>query len=181
MMYFGFYLQRELKKYGVEAHITRMPEGKFASAYEALLWEKDYAQKNKHGSINNQIYSLEDRGSMAEGYDLLLSVHSNAPFDIAASEIFDDVNSPNKELAEQMLETITDTFKHSSRGVKYRYNTDGTNWYGVLRNSKATNALLIEHGFHTSTSDVKKLLDFDFLQKLAKAEAETIANYYGIK
>lgn len=181
MMYFGFYLQRELKKYGVEAHITRMPEGKFASAYEALLWEKDYAQKNKHGSINNQIYSLEDRGSMAEGYDLLLSVHSNAPFDIAASEIFDDVNSPNKELAEQMLDTITDTFKHSSRGVKYRYNTDGTNWYGVLRNSKATNALLIEHGFHTSTSDVKKLLDFDFLQKLAKAEAETIANYYGIK
>lgn len=181
MIYFAFYLQRELTKYGIEAHITRMPQGKYANAYEALLAEKDYAKKNKHGSINNQIYSLADRGKMAEGYDLLLSVHSNAPFNIAASEIFDDVNSPNKALAESLLKTITKTFNHGSRGVKYRYNSDGTNWYGVLRNSKATNALLVEHGFHTSTSDVKKLLDFDFLQLLAKAEAETIAKYYGIK
>lgn len=181
MMYFSHYLRLELEKYGFEVDITRMPDGAYASPYEALLAEKDYAARNRYNSINNQIFSLPARGRSAAGYDLLLSLHSNAPFDIAASELYDSVSNPNKGLAEELLRTVVRTFNHGNRGVKYRYNNNGTDWYGILRDSRAKHAFLIEHGFHTSHSDVSKLMDFDFLKELAAAEAKTLADWYGMR
>ena len=181
MLYFSYYLRQELENYGFEVGITRMPDGVYPNAYQALLAEKDYANKNRYQSINNQIFSLAERGRLAQDYDLLLSLHSNAPFDIAASELFDSTANPNRNLAEKLIKTVSDTFSHTNRGVKYRYDDKGDNWYGVLRGSKAQYAMLLEHGFHTGRSDVEKLLDFDFLQKLAAAEAKTLAEYYGLR
>lgn len=181
MLYFSYYLREELENYGFKVGITRMPDGVYPNAYQALLAEKDYANKNRYQSINNQIVSLAERGRLAQDYDLLLSLHSNAPFDIAASELFDSTANPNRNLAEKLIKTVSDTFGHTNRGVKYRYDDKGDNWYGVLRNSKAEHAMLLEHGFHTGRSDVEKLLDFNFLKKLAAAEARTLAEYYGLR
>ncbi len=181
MLYFSYYLRQELESYGFEVAITRMPDGVYPNAYQALLAEKDYANQHRYESINNQIFSLADRGKMAQDYDLLLSLHSNAPFDIAASELFDSTANPNRILAEKLIQTIANTFGHTNRGVKYRYDDKGDNWYGILRNSKAEHAMLLEHGFHTGRSDVEKLLDFNFLKKLAAAEARTLAEYYGLR
>ncbi|MDI9502164.1 MAG: N-acetylmuramoyl-L-alanine amidase, partial [Bacillota bacterium] len=100
---------------------------------------------------------------------------------IAASELFDSTANPNRNLAEKLIKTVSDTFGHTNRGVKYRYDDKGDNWYGILRNSKAEHAMLLEHGFHTGRSDVEKLLDFNFLKKLAAAEARTLAEYYGLR
>lgn len=180
MIYLSYYLQQELESYGFYVENTRMPKGEYESAYDALLAEKAYAASIKKSSINNDIISLADRGQSAAGFDLLLSLHSNAPFNISASELWDSVTSPNKELAKKFLQTVIDTFGHGNRGVKYRYTSKGVNWYGILRNSGATNAMLIEHGFHTSAADANKLLNQDFLKKLAKAEAKTLADYYGL-
>lgn len=180
MIYLSYYLQQELESYGFEVTNTRMPEGMYASAYDALLAEKAFAALHKKGSINNDIYSLSYRGNVSENYDLLISLHSNAPFNISASELWDSVTSPNQELSKMFLNTVVETFGHGNRGIKYRYRKDGLNWYGILRSAKATNAILIEHGFHTSAADANKLLNNDFLKKLAKAEAKTLADYYGL-
>lgn len=180
MLYLAYYLQRELQGYGFKVGVTRMPDGLYSNAYEALLAEKAWAKENKKGSVNNDIYPLSVRGATATNYDLLLSLHSNAPFDISASELWDSVSNPNKELAEKLLKTVVDTFGHKNRGVKYRYNEAGTDWYGILRASGAVNAMLLEHGFHTNRSDTTKLLDFEFLKLLAKREAATLADYYGM-
>ena len=61
----------------------------------------------------------------------------------------------------------------------------GTNgeYYGVLRGANAvgTPGIILEHSFHTNTRATKWLSIDSNLQKLAKAEAECIASYYGVK
>ena len=61
----------------------------------------------------------------------------------------------------------------------------GTNgeYYGVLRGANAvgTPGIILEHSFHTNTKATKWLSSDSNLQKLAKAEAECIASYYGVK
>lgn len=127
--------------------------------------------------------SLKARGEMGRGYDLLLSIHSNASSNntIRGSEIFDDVCYPNKPLASKILNTIVSTFGHTSRGVKYKwYETNiKSNWYGVLRYSEASYAMLIEHGFHTNEVDAALLRDDAFQTKLMENEARAIAEYFG--
>ena len=60
----------------------------------------------------------------------------------------------------------------------------GTNgeYYGVLRGANAvgTPGIILEHSFHTNTRAIKWLSSDSNLQKLAKAEAECIASYYGV-
>lgn len=60
----------------------------------------------------------------------------------------------------------------------------GTNgeYYGVLRgaNAAGTPGIILEHSFHANTKSTKWLSDDSNLQKLAKAEAECIASYYGV-
>ena len=51
--------------------------------------------------------------------------------------------------------------------------------FTVLTNTRAP-AVLLEHGFHTSRQEVKRLLDPAFRQKLAQADALGILDYLGI-
>jgi hypothetical protein len=56
------------------------------------------------------------------------------------------------------------------------------NYYGVLHGARMVGvpALILEHSFHTNTRATKWLLDEKNLDKLAKAEAEAIAKYFGM-
>ena len=65
------------------------------------------------------------------------------------------------------------------------HNGDGIlndEWYGVLHGAKSvgTPAILLEHSFHTNTRATKWLLDDSNLHTLAKAEAKTLAEYFGL-
>lgn len=179
----SYMLKAELQKYGFVVGITRSKNGQYTDAASVLAFEKLFAGNHGHSSINNQIWSLKHRGEMGEGYDLLLSVHSNAisSSSTRGTEIFDSVTRPNKALADVLCKTIVNAFGHNSRGVKYKaMEEDGDNWYGILRFSRATHSMLVEHGFHSNSADVKLLKDDAFLQKMAAAEAKAIANYYGV-
>ncbi len=174
----AFYLKAELERYGFVVGITRTEYGKHKSPAAVLEREKAY----RNGSpINNQIYSLASRGAMAKDYDLLLSLHSNAGADVRGSEIFDSVVSPCKELSDRLVQTISNAFGHRNRKTKYKAQDDGRDWYGVLRGSKATHSMLIEHGFHSNYQDCTLLYKDDFLKTLAKLEAEVLADFYGAK
>ena len=56
-------------------------------------------------------------------------------------------------------------------------------YYGVLRGAAAVGVpgVLLEHSFHTNRKATEWLLVDSNLKKLAKAEAKTIASFYGIK
>lgn len=64
-----------------------------------------------------------------------------------------------------------------------RKNSAGGEYYGVLRGARAVGTpfyMLIEHSFHTNTAATKWLSVDANLDKLAVAEAELLADYFGI-
>lgn len=122
--------------------------------------------------------TLEQRGAMAKGSDLLLSVHSNAFEDPTANGIviLDSVRRPNKVLATALVNGLAKLFRYN-RGVKYK-KWGNTDWYGILRASEAKSAMLVEHGFHTNKVDVKVYIDQR--EELAKITADIVAEHYGL-
>lgn len=122
--------------------------------------------------------SLSQRGAMAKGYDLFISLHTNALNGTATGvEIYEDVHARATALAKNLCSIIASTLGITNRGVKYRY-SGNSNWYGVLRANQAKAGMLIEHCFHDNVSDVNKYEKN--ADKLAENMAVTIANYYGI-
>lgn len=123
--------------------------------------------------------SLESRGKMYKG-DLFISLHTNAFSNpnVSGTETFVSVRNSDT-LAKKINDTIVRTLGTKNRGVKRRKQSNGKDWYGVLRNSVSDYSILIEHVFHTNRNDSKKFLDNQ--EKLAEEVAKTIANHYGLK
>ena len=136
------------------------------------------------------------RGQMAKGYDLMISLHSNAcgTESVDRAVVIHPMSGKSKDIATKLGECVKSTMGVSSyqlmqRGFedgKYYYDSkahSGKDYYGVIRGAVAQNVqcIIIEHGFHTNTGVAKWLMSDTNLQKLAKAEAEVIANHYGAK
>ena len=122
-------LKKELERFGLQVGIT----------------------KNSVGANP----SLEARGRAGQGYDLLLSIHSNAGGG-SGVEVFDDTNPKysNKKLADAICKAIATSLNLPNRGVKYRKNNSGSNYYGVLRNQYAKSGMIVELFFHDNQKDL---------------------------
>lgn len=135
---------------------------------------------------------LTDRGNMAKGYDLFISLHSNA----AGTESVDRVegiyqynNARSKEVA-YLLAPLVKSVMGTKDAPKEYYklsandrNGDGVlndEYYGVLHGARMVGVagVIIEHGFHTNTAGAKWLLQDANVRKLAVAEANTLAEYF---
>ncbi|MCI8949138.1 MAG: N-acetylmuramoyl-L-alanine amidase, partial [Lachnospiraceae bacterium] len=66
--------------------------------------------------------------------------------------------------------------------IEHRTGSHG-DYYGVVRGATAvgTPGLILEHSFHTNPRATAWLLDDSNLDTLAQAEADVIAEYYGLK
>lgn len=144
---------------------------------------------------------LTERGRRAAGYDLFLSIHSNA----AASETPDapwiihfsndnktTLDEKSKAIAQVLGPVISDTM---GVGEPYYYNKncgeydrDGNGYYddeyyGVLFGAKSVDVpgIILEHSFHTNKKVAEWLLNKDNLERLAEAEADALATYYGLE
>lgn len=137
--------------------------------------------------------TLQSRGQMAKGYDLFLSLHSNASGNknVRGTEIFPDTNPVKNwhELAVNLGSAIAKACNTNNRGVIYWGLNSGyqktskppksSNYFGVLRYNLATSyAMLVEHVYHTNYTDCKAYVEDR--QKIAVAMADVIANWYGI-
>lgn len=125
--------------------------------------------------------NLATRGRMGKGYDLLISLHSNAANGQATGvEIYDSTNPKenSKTLTDKLCKVIAATLGTNNRGTKYRKNSHGSNFYGILRYGSAKRNFIIEHVFHDNYADCKKYVDN--LDSLAKATAQTLAEFYGL-
>ena len=130
----------------------------------------------------NQNPTLEARGKAAKGYDLLLSLHSNAFSNNTANGfvLFDSVEKPNRVLATNLQNNLSKLFRYN-RGVQYKEHPTqkGRSYYGILRYSLAKSSMMLEHGFHTNMEDAKVYVNNR--KGLAEVTASTIAKHYNLK
>lgn len=129
--------------------------------------------------------SVTARGKLAKGCSLFLSLHSDAS-DSATTDratafyAYDDWNNAST-LAKEIAHAVG-----LCMGVKGTIKTrQGNNgdYYGVMRGARSVGCPLyyiIEHSFHTCRASAEWLMSDKNLDKLAKAEAEVIAAYYGM-
>lgn len=154
---------------------------------------------------SNQAEDLEltARGRKAAGCDLFLSLHSNAVGSYVDENVdyvvvyrLTDDNTTNVDEISNELAYILAPLIASTMGTKQAWavkqrlsdndrNYDGMfndNYYGVLHGARTVGVpgLILEHSFHTNTRITNWLLDENNLDKLAKAEAEAIAKYFGM-
>lgn len=158
------YLKKELLAYGITVGVTRT---------------------NKDTDV-----AVYDRGTMAKGYDLFISLHSNAANAESTKRvsIYKPLSGIGDKIAELMGKAVFDCMNLSED--KYWYCESKTkkstlgNWeyYGVLRGAADVGvpALIVEHSFHTNKEACSWLLKSANLKKLAKDEAKAIAKYFGI-
>lgn len=152
------YLKTALEEYGIEVVTTRTTQ------------ERDLG--------------LESRGKCAKGCDLFISVHSNAcddesvDYPLACCSISGKADKIGQALADTVAQVMNT--KQNGRILK-RQGSNG-DWYGVIRGASYVGVagVLLEHSFHTNSKATAWLLSEDNLKKLAKKEAETIAEYYGL-
>ena len=127
------------------------------------------------------------RGAESKGCDLFLSDHSNAvgtsvnnqvDYPAAYCVINGSADGIGMALA-QCVEKVMKT-KQPAR-IEHRRGQNG-DYYGVLRGaaSVGTPGLILEHSFHTNAQIAAWLLKESNLDRLARAEADAIALYYGI-
>lgn len=132
----------------------------------------------------NQVIDLAlvNRGKLAKGCDLFLSLHSNA----ASSETVDypvaivmadgsstDIGLKLAQVVKAQMGTV-----QNARTVTKK-NSSGGEWYGVLRGAKMVDVpgVILEHSFHTNTKATNWLLSDANLKKLAEAEAVCIVDW----
>lgn len=132
----------------------------------------------------NENPSLYNRGYGAGGYDLFLSLHSNA----CATPSVDypivyrgyDKTEAN-DFAQKLATMIHQLMGTSQAGkVGTRQGSSGE-YYGVLRGARAaglTYYYIIEHSFHTNKKATEWLMSDYNLKLLAKNEAQFIVDYF---
>lgn len=129
-----------------------------------------------------------ERGAASKGCNVFISIHSNAcstesvdyPVVYRAYDNLNDVDV----LALQIAKKIGELMGTNQAGrTATRKNSAGGEYYGVLRGARAVGTpfyMLIEHSFHTNTAATKWLSVDANLDKLAVAEAELLAEYFGV-
>ena len=148
----------------------------------------------------NEDPELTERGRRARGYDLFLSLHSNA----AGSEGPDapwiihysgDAESTLDERSREIslaLGPVISSVMGTSAAFYYTkscdFDRDGDGrindeWYGVLFGAKSVGVpgVILEHSFHTNKKAAAWLLDEGNLTRLAEEEAKAIAKFYGME
>lgn len=130
--------------------------------------------------------SLTNRGKAAQGYDLLLSLHSNAcgteSVDYPVAIVMQD--GKGDELGRKLAICAEEVMGTRQSGrISKKKGTYGGEWYSVLAGaaSVGTMGIILEHSFHTNEAAAKWLLNDNNLSRLAKAEAQVISEYFGVQ
>lgn len=130
-----------------------------------------------------------NRGAVAKGCVLMLSNHSNACGDPTvdhptAYRAYDDRNGADG-LALALAQRVDEVMGTNQKGrTSYRQNSSGGEYYGVLRGARAAGAqhyIIMEHSFHTNLAATKWLSNEKNLERLAAAECQVIAEFFGVQ
>lgn len=128
-----------------------------------------------------------ERGTCSKGCDLFISNHSNAVGSCRNESVdypvvFVPLNGKGNDIGEKLADLIASVMETSQKGrIATREGSNG-DYYGVINGAVSVSVvgILAEHSFHTNTKMTNWLLDDVNLDKLAKAEAGVIAEYFGV-
>ena len=129
---------------------------------------------------------LTKRGQTAKGCDLFLSIHSNACADQSVDYPLACccVNGQADVLGHELAEAVAKVMATSGKArIWKRTGSGGTDYYGVLRGAASVGVpgILLEHSFHTNRRATDWLLNDENLRRMAVAEADVIAEHFGVQ
>lgn len=155
---------------------------------KAQLEARGFQVVTTRASIDTDL-GVYERGTASKGCDVFISLHSNAcgtesvdyPAVYRAYDNKNNVDTLALKLAKKVGELMGTT---QAGRTATRKNSSGGEYYGVLRGARAVGTpcyMLIEHSFHTNTKATKWLSKDANLDKLAVAEADILAEFFGME
>lgn len=155
---------------------------------KAQLEARGFQVVTTRASIDTDL-GVYERGTPSKGCDVFISLHSNAcgtesvdyPVVYRAYDNKNDVDTLALKLAKKVGELMGTA---QAGRTATRKNSSGGEYYGVLRGARAVGTpyyMLIEHSFHTNTKATKWLSKDANLDKLAVAEADILAEFFGME
>ena len=129
--------------------------------------------------------NITARGRMAAGYDLFLSLHTNACSTESVNRpvVIYPVSGKCKDLAAKIGAKLQSVGGWQNYQIFSKYNSAGNaDYYGVIRGAAQVGVpgLIVEHTFHTNAASARWISSSDNQRRLAEALAEVIAGYYGL-
>lgn len=142
-----------LKKNGIEVKISRTTD--------------------KDSSINSKVKEANSWGA-----DLVMDIHINAGGGDGAEVYHSRVGGKGKVLAQNILNEIC-KLGQQSRGIKTKLDTDGTDYFGMIRMTDAP-AVLVECAF-IDTKDIKLIDTHAERVKMGEAIGKGVLTTLGLK
>lgn len=149
----GKYCNERLKQYGIETKISRTTDC--------------------DSSINSKVAA-----SNAFKADVCMDIHINAGGGDGSEVYYSHISSNGKKLAQAIVDSMK-KIGQNTRGIKTKLDTDGSDYFGMIRMTDAP-AVLVECAFIDS-SDVQ-IINTDAKRKIfGYAIADGVASYLGVK
>lgn len=125
-------------------------------------------------------FNLKERISYSNKstYDLVLEIHLNAGKGFGVEVYHSIGDNVGKDIASKICENISYSLNVKNRGAKIRPDSSGNDYFGIIRETKAT-ALLIETCF-IDTSDVQKVIASNGQTIAGQAIANAVVSKLGI-
>lgn len=129
------------------------------------------------------------RGTMAKGYDVIISMHSNYCSSSSTDYILAIVSSGSLlrpdayGIGKKLAKCVNRTMKnYNGWQIWTKRQSDGRDWFGVIRGAadNGTPGIILEHSFHSNKRATRYLMSNSNLDKLAAEEAKAIVSYYGV-
>ena len=150
----GKYCNERLKQYGIETKISRTSD--------------------IDSSINSKVAA-----SNAFKADVCMDIHINAGGGDGSEVYYSHVSPNGKKLAQAIVDSMV-KIGQNTRGIKTKLDTDGTDYFGMIRMTDAP-AVLVECAFIDNANDIK-IINTEAKRKIfGYAIADGVANYLGVK
>lgn len=156
--------------------------------YELNKYPQIQAKCTKN-SIMNYEMGVYKRGTMAKGYDVLISMHSNYCSSSSTDYVLSIVSSGTNlkpdayGIGKTLAKTVNRTMgNRQGWQIWTKRQRDGRDWFGVIRGaaSKGVPSIILEHSFHSNKKATRFLMNKSCINKLAANEAKAIVSYYGV-
>lgn len=152
-------------RYGIESHVMYVTE---LASYPLI--EKFCRDRNA------TICSLEHSNAAPTTIDNFETINRVT--------IFRTVKNPGDGPCTAIGEACAKILNTTLKPIQHRTNSSGDDWYGAIRRAMrggCEDAWLTEHGFHTHPATRELLLKPEIRQRIAEAEVDAMAKYYGWK
>ena len=150
----GKYCNERLKQYGIETKISRTTDC-------------DSSIKSKVAASN------------AFKANVCMDIHINAGGGDGSEVYYSHVSSNGKKLAQSIVDA-TLAIRQNTRGIKVRLDKDGTDYYGMIRETDAP-AVLVECAFIDNATDIQIINTEAKRKAFGYAIADGVAKYLGVK